>query len=164
MDELFTLFMNKGYPMYEYSENLCCLVVDDDHSSLEYDDAAWENVVKTEEDWTWMAQKWNTTGTKDRDAHAPKKVGERNWNCSNSSVVSSPSSGYHRTSTELWGKAFTLLSSTYYIQCHKSSTTKLWSVVQPNTTKTPYKRNFTLKTNSALKQNLDFLAKKGLFQ
>jgi len=39
--------------MYEYSENLCCLVVDDDHSSLEYDDAAWENVVKTEDDWTW---------------------------------------------------------------------------------------------------------------
>jgi len=52
MDELFTLFMSKGYPMYDYSENLCCLVVGGDHPSLEYDDAAWENVVKTEDNRT----------------------------------------------------------------------------------------------------------------
>jgi len=46
MDELFTYFMNKDFLTYEYSEHLCCLVADDDHPSLEYDDATWENVVK----------------------------------------------------------------------------------------------------------------------
>lgn len=46
MDELFTSFVGKDYLAYEYSENLCCFVADDDHPILEYDSESWENIVK----------------------------------------------------------------------------------------------------------------------
>ena len=46
MDELFTSFVGKDYLTYEYSENLCCFVADDDHPILEYDSESWENIVK----------------------------------------------------------------------------------------------------------------------
>ena len=73
MDELFTSFMSKDFLTYDYSENLCCLVTDDDHPSLEYDDTTWENVVNqkmTEREWL---ENETPRARKAKKTHIPKK-------------------------------------------------------------------------------------------
>ena len=46
MDELFTSFLSKDYLTYEYTENLCCKVADEDLPGLEYNETFWENIFK----------------------------------------------------------------------------------------------------------------------
>ena len=100
MDELFTSFMSKDFLTYEYSENLCCLVTDDDHPRLEYDDATWENVVKQKMTERELLENETPRSRKAKKTHIPKKSRRKLFKYRkgdrkrvNSSVVSSPSSG-----------------------------------------------------------------------
>lgn len=44
MDQLFTTSMGKDFLVYRYTEDLSCVVVEEDCPLLEYDDASWDNI------------------------------------------------------------------------------------------------------------------------
>ena len=46
MDQLFTTFMGKDFLAYRYTEDLSCVVVQEDCPLLKYDDASWDNIGK----------------------------------------------------------------------------------------------------------------------
>ena len=46
MDQLFTTFMGKDFLAYRYTEDLSCVVVEEDCPLLKNDDASWDNIGK----------------------------------------------------------------------------------------------------------------------
>nr|XP_058962552.1 uncharacterized protein LOC131789459 [Pocillopora verrucosa] len=99
MDELFTTFMGKDFLAYRYTEDLSCVVVEEDCPLLEYDDASWDNIGKMK----LIERQWLESETprarKKKKGRIPKKsrrklfkTRKRKKNSRYSSVVSSSSS------------------------------------------------------------------------
>lgn len=132
MDELFTTFMGKDFLAYRYTEEKSCVVVEEDHPLLQYDDALWENIAKiTMREHQWLENETPRT-RKARKGSIPKKIRRTLFkirkskkNSRSSSVVSSSSSG--STSTGTKGK---LLSSAQALRRnHRSLVSKTLAVV-----------------------------------
>ena len=104
MDELFSLFMGKDHFRYEYTEDLCCIVMEDGDERLEYDDTCWENVFKQK----MIERKWLDNETPRARKAKKKRITKKSRRklfktrkgkkkTSHASVASSTSSGSTRT-------------------------------------------------------------------
>ena len=99
MDELFTSFLSKDYLTYEYTENLCWKVADEDLPGLEYNETFWENIFKKKmaerqlhENETPRSRKRKKTGIPKRIRRKLFKAGKRKRKRRNPSLVSLSSS------------------------------------------------------------------------
>lgn len=99
MDQLFTTFMGKDFLAYRYTEDLSCVVVEEDCPLLEYEDASWDNIGKMK----LIERQWLESETprarKKKKGCVPKKSHRKLFktrkgkkNSRYSSVVSSSSS------------------------------------------------------------------------
>ncbi len=109
MDELFTTFMGKDFFAYRYTEEKSCVVVEEDHPLLQYDDALWEKIGQIKMMERQLVENETPRTRKARRGSIPKKsrrklfkIRKRKKNSLSSSVVSSSSSG--NTSTKTKGK------------------------------------------------------------